>query len=74
VTGETMTVTTQPCISCGKRAQLEVVKSEYEAWQGGQLIQRAMPSLPESQRELLISGTCDACWDELFADDDEECE
>lgn len=64
-----MTIETQ-CPNCKKSTPVEVVESEYRSWKAGQLIQRAMPSLPESDREKLITGTCDPCWDEMFAEDE----
>ena len=38
--------------------------------QRGELIQEALPELSADQRELLISGTCPKCWDELFPPDE----
>ncbi len=64
---EKISVLCPTCMHCGKAAQLEVVKAEYEAWKAGALIQRAMPNLPEDDRGLLITGTHSACWDAMFA-------
>jgi hypothetical protein len=36
------------------------------AYEAGELIQRAMPDVSEDERELLISGVCGQCFDELF--------
>lgn len=68
---EIITVKCRPCW-CGKVAEVTVVRSEYEAWQAGGLIQRVMPSLDESKRELLITGTCDECWEQLRDEDDDD--
>ena len=35
------------------------------------LIQDIFPELSAATRELLISGTCETCWDKLFPADDE---
>jgi hypothetical protein len=35
-------------------------------WQDGELIQDALPYLTASEREMLISGTCDDCWQKMF--------
>jgi hypothetical protein len=37
-------------------------------WQAGKYIQDAMPYLSKGERELLISGTCDECFDKMFGD------
>jgi hypothetical protein len=42
------------------------------AWQAGELIQNALPELSADQRELIISGTCGDCWDEMFPEDSED--
>jgi len=38
---------------------------------GGELIQKAMPHLSDSEREFIISGSTDDEWDEAFPDDDD---
>ena len=46
--------------------QRDVANSE-----NGALIQDAMPYLSADDRELLISGTCGACFDKMFPPDPE---
>ena len=65
-------VTTKACVMCGKSSVLEVEERGYHAWREGALIQRALPTLREDDRELLISGTHSKCWDQMFADTDED--
>lgn len=48
--------------NCGKVFLIPVPVSERDAWKEGMLIQDAMPSLTQDDRELLISGTCPECW------------
>ena len=60
-----------PCRLCNEVADLTVNIEGFVAWQGGKLIQDALPELSADQRELLISGTCDKCWNELFGSDEE---
>jgi len=59
---------------CGKIGTVEIPISEYEAWNDGRgpLIQNAMPSVSAGDREMLLSGTHDECWDKMFADEEEE--
>lgn len=69
------------CACCGKPQRVEVKQSEYHAWLVERRhVQDAFPTLPASQRELFISGTCGDCFAEMFPpepDDDgedEDCE
>lgn len=57
------------CRLCQKRFAIPCTKAQLDAWQGGRLIQKAMPSLSPAQRELLISSTCNECWERLFPED-----
>ena len=61
-----VTVKTGKCIMCGESSELEVDAKGYRLWQGGMLIQRALPELPKDQRELLISGTHPKCWEQMM--------
>jgi len=45
--------------------------ADLTAWSEGELIQVALDYLSEGERELLLSGTCDTCWDEMYGEDDE---
>lgn len=67
------------CPLCGKSWIVPDVDLDgYLAWRDGALIQQALPDMSPRQRELLISGTCDDCWNDmckfLEEDDDEEIE
>jgi hypothetical protein len=57
------------CDVCKTRKQLFVPEKEWLVYNGGELIQRAIPSLGAADRELLISGTCDVCFSNLFSDE-----
>lgn len=62
-----MKLKTKPCPICGSTTILEIPDAEYRAWAiEGKVIQEAMPSLNDDQRELVISGTCPKCWDDFF--------
>lgn len=65
----TVTVT---CEMCRKPQEITAPESEFKAWESGVLIQRALRSLNDDQRELLISQTCGKCFDELFQEVDDE--
>ena len=62
------------CPFCGADHSVIVDFNEYSAWQGGELIQRAMPTASATEREQLISGICPKCQEAVFGADDEECE
>ncbi len=54
------------CVHCGDQFDMVVPIHGLIAWKEGMLIQDAMPELSADERELLISGTCGKCWDEMF--------
>lgn len=55
------------CISCNEEILIEVEEEKYNSWKNGDgFIEDIMPELPAEDRELLISGTCDNCWKEMF--------
>lgn len=56
-------VVTTTCSSCQAPQLLEVNKEDYEGFINGKtFVQVAFPYLTPAERELFISGTCDACW------------
>jgi len=60
------------CRCCGHDYDVVVDVDGYDRWRGGELIQNALPELSTEDREMLISGTCDVCWNMLIPEDDEE--
>lgn len=69
--GDRITVVTG-CPFCHKRSTLEVSEAAYERWQAGELVQNAFPDLDKAQREQLVSGFCDPCWQQVFVRHDYE--
>lgn len=65
------TVETSPCPVCGEKSTVTVPSDGYEKWRGGMFIQRALPDLHPTTRELLMTGTHGVCWDALFPEEDE---
>lgn len=75
---------TVTCPVCGLTSNVTVNKKDYEAWKAGARIQNALSYLPAAQRELLMTGICNDCWDSMFSkeiaaavaddEDDYECE
>ena len=46
---------------------LDVTPAEIAAWQGGELIQNAMPRLDADGREFIKTGITAEEWEELFS-------
>ena len=65
-------IETVRCRNCGETKTLEIPKTGWESWKAGELIQNAMPQLSCADRELLISGTCGKCWDEMYGSLEED--
>jgi hypothetical protein len=75
------TVTASPahgCPLCRQPSMVENIPEEaFDSWWrdgkvDGQFIQQALPMLSAGDREVLISGTHDECWDKMFPPDDED--
>ena len=60
------------CRECKEPQSFNVTKNAYERWLNGVNIQTAMPLVPAHERELLVSGVCNTCWNELFPPEEEE--
>ena len=58
------------CPCCGRVNTLTLNLNDFMDWKfEGKLVQDAFPYLDADERELLISGTCKRCWDEMFAEE-----
>ena len=64
-------VVAAPCRHCDAVHELTVNVEGFVNWQAGEFIQDALPELSADERELLISGTCDECWQRFFPEEDE---
>jgi len=55
------------CTKCNTVFRVLVDPVGYRAWMNdGELIQNALPTLSLGHRELLISGTCEECFNKMF--------
>lgn len=59
------------CPCCMRMHIVKVAFDDFVAWKNGKLIQKAMPYLEDYEREMLISGVCRRCWDDMFTAGDE---
>lgn len=65
-------VTCPTCPWCHQESIVQMPTAAFEKWQGGELIQRAWPQGSAGEREQLITGYHDKCWDEAIPADDED--
>jgi len=61
------TVLAVQCRLCAAEHVIFIKLHDYIEWKNGAgFIQDLMPYLSDSDRELLISGTCGSCFDSMF--------
>lgn len=61
------------CPRCHKTVELPLKESELLAWNPNEtFIQNQFPKLTPGQREMLLSGLCEKCWNEIFDEDGED--
>lgn len=69
------TVTLKPvCPICSATNSVTVSAVAFKAWQSGVFAQVAFPELEAEIREMLITGICPPCWEDMFGDNDETSE
>jgi len=57
------------CQVCGKeQPPLEIFHHQLVAWRDGFKIQDALPNLSPGERQLLMSATCEPCFDRMFGE------
>ena len=61
---------TKPCYHCGDSGLIAVTNSDLERYKNGALMQEAFPEMSIENREMLISGTHDKCWNEIYGGDE----
>lgn len=56
------------CLWCHEVSILVADELEWDMWDSPDrpYVQRCFPTMSADDRELLISGTCPACFDEMF--------
>ena len=57
------------CPECGREFTVKVDSAKFEQYQNGEILAQSMGLSPDDT-ELLISGTCQECWDAMFLYDD----
>lgn len=60
------------CNQCETAHEVQISAKQVDDWMlRGKHIQDVAPELPPEQRELLISGTCNSCFEKLFPPEEE---
>ena len=55
------------CPGCGIESVVQVDPVGYQLWLDGEgYLNDLCPDLTKIEREIIISGTCDACWQALW--------
>ena len=61
------------CRQCGVVYNILANRDDIQDWLSGSgYIQDILGYLSAAERELLISGTCDNCWKNMFGSDEED--
>ena len=55
------------CPWCGRRALVQLDADRVARWNGGALVQEVWPELDVDSREVIVSGSCAACFGEDVA-------
>lgn len=62
-----LVTSTVTCKHCGAKEKLHYRQEDLEMWASGKLfIQDALSYISDSDREMLLSATCDKCWKKFF--------
>ena len=65
--GESKLLTLQvTCHLCFGMQEIRVPEDGLRKWRDGELIQTALPMITKAEREMLMSHTCDRCFEKLF--------
>lgn len=65
-------IISRECMLCGKPSSVEVSDEGYQKYRGGYFVQDAFPELTPAEREIIISGSHEACFDAAFDMGEEE--
>lgn len=68
----TITVKCPTCMQCNETGTLTVSKEGYDKWQAGTFVQTAFPKLGSNDREMLLTGIHNACWDKMWEEDEDD--
>jgi len=61
----TVTVLCPPCMVCGVSDSVIVPSAGFFNWKNGAFVQDAFPELSADDREMLMTGTHNLCWEKM---------
>ena len=64
-------VVTPACLGCDDTTVFVMTEEEHARYRAGEHVQRIFPHWSPEDRERLISGTCPICWEEMWAEEEE---
>jgi hypothetical protein len=67
-----ITTKTVTCRRCDVAQTITAPVANFIAWENGEYIQDALPTLSAGEREMLISQTCDNCWIEMYGEPEDD--
>lgn len=72
--GLMVTVETPACVVCNQSTFLVISREQYSKLihPHGPHIQDVFPDWTPAERELLLTGTHDKCWNKIFSEADED--
>lgn len=60
------------CPLCGKPSEVEVPAQGLWEWEHGAFVQKAFPDLTPGQREQVMNGAHEDCFDQAFREDEDD--
>ena len=60
------------CKFCGKEVTVQAEEEKFLRFDAGAHVQDVFPDLRANYRELMISGICGECFDQIFENDDDD--
>lgn len=57
------------CPVCGKSYTVIVPHEGFIKWRNGGRIQDCLPTLSNAEREALITGICEDCWEMMYGEE-----
>ena len=54
------------CPVCESETTFYLDRVKVKRWKAGELVQRVFPELTGQEREMLTTGYCGPCWEEVF--------
>ena len=66
-------IITNTCVGCAKKNKILINEKDFKEWKGTsevtkKMVQHVFLWLSMDQKELLITGTHNDCWDMIFAE------